>query len=324
MFDTMSLNEMQGYLGREEVPDEFDRFWDSQLKMVKDLPEYRLDLCDFKIPNIDAYELRFKGTNKGNIYAKCLVPKSKQACPVIFYFHGYQGQGPDWSQCLNYTAVGYAVVAMDVRGQAGKSMDHGVFDGITVKGQVIRGMMQSPDKLFYKDIYLDVYQLIEIINQQDWADSSNLMAYGGSQGGALALIAGALNSRIIKVATIYPFLSDFKRVLELGDAAEPYNELFRYFKYKDPFHQTEQEILNNLAYIDVKNFAHRIKGEVLFFVGMQDDICPPSTQFAIYNRIKCHKQMQILQEYGHDSMNVFVNDLVFNWLVGSNITTLVK
>lgn len=324
MFDTMTLKEMQQYLGRQEVPHDFDAFWDEQLMKVKKIPKYQLEFCDFQIPNVDTYELRFMGTNESSIYAKCLVPKYKQPCPVIFYFHGYQGQGPDWSQCLNYVAVGYAVVAMDVRGQAGKSMDHSIFDGITVKGQVIRGMMQLPDQLFYKDIYLDVYQLIEVISEQEWADSDLFMAYGGSQGGALALVAGALNHRISKVVSIYPFLSDFKRILELGDAAEPYNELFRYFKFKDPFHQTEELILNNLAYIDVKNFSHRIRGEVYLFVGMQDDICPPSTQFAIYNRMTCQKKIQILQEYGHEGMNVLVNDCIFNWLVGTKISTTVE
>lgn len=321
MFDTMSLDEMRHYYGREEVPQNFDEFWDNELLQVSSLPEYTLEACQFNIPNVQAYELKFKGTNHGVVYAKCVFPKEKKTVPVVFHFHGYQGQSPDWSQCLNYVAAGFGVVAMDVRGQAGKSIDHGVFDGVTVKGQVIRGMTQSPDKLFYKDIYLDIYQMIEILAQQEWVDENCLMSFGGSQGGALALIAGALNQRIKKVVSIYPFLSDFKRILELGDSAEAYNELFRYFKYKDPFHETEQRILDNLAYIDIKNFAHRIQCPVKFFVGMQDDVCPPSTQFAAYNRIESEKSVHIMPEYGHEAMNVFVNDLVFNWLVGSEIAT---
>ena len=174
--------------------------------------------------------------------------------------------------------------------------------------------------LFFKDIYLDAYQLIEIISKLPNVDETKLYSYGASQGGALALVASALNARIQKVATIYPFLADFKRVLELGDNCEPYNEFFRYFKFKDPLHETEEEILDTLSYIDIKNFAHRIQVPVLFVTGLEDEICPPSTQFAVYNRLNSLKRHYILPEYGHEALNVQVNDIVFNWLVGTEIT----
>ncbi|WP_161949572.1 acetylxylan esterase, partial [Streptococcus suis] len=95
----------------------------------------------------------------------------------------------------------------------------------------------------YKDIYLDVYQLIEIIARLDFVDQKRLVSYGASQGGALALVAAALSPYISKTVAIYPFLSDFKRVLELGNNSEAYDELFRYFKFSDPFHEREEEVL---------------------------------------------------------------------------------
>lgn len=221
---------------------------------------------------------------------------------------------PDWSCCLNYVAAGFAVVCLDVRGQAGKSIDGGVYKGITVKGQVIRGMEEGPKHLFYKDVYLDVYQCIEIISKLDRIDSNKMYTYGASQGGALALIGASIHPKITGCVAIYPFLSDFKRILELGDQAEPYNELFRYFKFKDPFHDTEENILKNLSYIDVKNFVHFLNCPVKMITGLQDDVCPPSTQFAIYNRIPTKKEIYLLPEYGHEPMNVEVNDRVFNWI----------
>ena len=63
-----------------------------------------------------------------------------------------------------------------------------------------------------------------------------------------------------------------------------------------------------LAYIDVKNLAHRIKGEVKMITGLDDDVCYPITQFAIYNRLTCDKAYRIMPEYAHEAMNVFVND----------------
>ena len=75
-----------------------------------------------------------------------------------------------------------------------------------------------------------------------------------------------------------------------------------------------------LAYIDVKNLAHRIKGEVKMITGLDDDVCYPITQFAIYNRLTCDKSYRIMPEYAHEAMNVFVNDQVYNWLCGSEIS----
>lgn len=319
MIDNMSLEAMKTYRGRHEVPADFDNFWQAQLDKVADLPDYRLEKQPFGLAAADCYALTFTGTNGSSVFAKCVFPKTEEKVPVLFYFHGYQGQSPDWTESLKFVAAGYGVVSMDVRGQAGRSTDLGQFEGMTVKGQVIRGAVEGPDKLFFKDVYLDVYQIINIIAAQDFVDETNLVSYGASQGGALALVAAALNPKIKKTASIYPFLSDFKRILELGDNSEPYNELFRYFKFSDPFHETEDQFLAHLSYIDIKNLAHRITCPVAMVTGLEDEICPPSTQFAIYNRLEGEKEMKILPEYGHDAMNVKVNDYVYDFLFGSTI-----
>lgn len=320
MIETMSLEEMREYRGRQEIPEDMADFWHRQKASVSELPEYELKKQTFNLEFVDCYELTFKGNNGSKNYSKCLFPKGVEKVPVLFYFHGYQGQSPDWTENLKFVCAGYGVVCMDVRGQAGKSQDLGQFNGMTVKGQVIRGAVDGPEYLFYKDVYLDTYQLVEIIASLEFVDETNLVSYGASQGGALALVCSALNSRISKTVAIYPFLSDFKRVMELGNHCEAYDELFRYFKFSDPLHRTEDQFLNNLSYIDVKNLAHMIKCPVMMVTGLEDNVCPPSTQFAIYNRIESEKKIDILPEYGHEGMNVLVNDKVFDYLFGSTIT----
>ncbi|WP_219137633.1 acetylxylan esterase [Streptococcus mitis] len=314
------LEEIKTYKGRDEVPEDFDAFWDEEVKKVSTLPVYQLEERDFHIPQVKFYELTFEGTNQGKVYARVVLPKSEEKVPLIFHFHGYMGRGWDWAAMLAFTVAGYGVVSMDVRGQSGYSQD-GLRSplGNTVKGHIIRGAVEGREYLFYKDVYLDIYQLVDIIASLPEVDEKHLSSYGASQGGALALVAAALNPRIQKTVAIYPFLSDFRRVLEIGNTSEAYDELFRYFKFHDPFHETEEEIMATLAYIDVKNLAHRIKGEVKMITGLDDDVCYPITQFAIYNRLTCDKVYRIMPEYAHEAMNVFVNDQVYNWLCGSEI-----
>ncbi|MGT2743290.1 acetylxylan esterase [Streptococcus plurextorum] len=318
MKDTMSLQDMRSYLGREAVPEDFDSFWEGFLS-DRSSPSYDLVEKEFGLSSVSCYELRFSSPKGSTLFAKCLFPKHTQSCPVLFSFHGYQGQSPDWAEGLKYTAEGLGIVFLDLPGQAGRSTERGDYTGIMVKGQVLRGMLDGPAQLFYTDVYRGIVDLVDIVASFDWVDDSRLYSYGASQGGALALVAGALSTKIKKVATIYPFLSDFKRVLELGNNSEAYDELFRYFKYSDPFHETEKAVLETLSYIDVKNFAHRISCPVLFVTGLEDEVCPPSTQFAIYNRLKSPKTHRLLPDYGHDSLNVKVNDLVYDFLLESRI-----
>ncbi len=183
------------------------------------------------------------------------------------------GRGWDWTDMLAFTVAGYGVVSMDVRGQSGYSQD-GLRSplGNTVKGHIIRGAVEGRDHLFYKDVYLDIYQLVEIITSLPQVDEKRLSSYGASQGETLALVAAALNLRIQRTVTVYPYL------------------------------------------------AHRIKGEVKMITGLDDDVCYPITQFAIYNRLTCDKAYRIMPEYAHEAMNVFVNDQVYNWLCGSEIS----
>ena len=314
MIETMSIEELKTYTGRQEVPDNFEQFWKRELSNLPKVTDYILEEKDFNFKGAAFYELKFKGTKDSIIHCRCIFPKKTEKVPVIVNFHGYQGQSSDWTEGLKYVAADYAFVAMDIRGQAGQSVDGGSYSGNTVKGHIIRGMVEGPENLFFKEVYLDVYQLIRLVSQFEQIDEENIYTLGGSQGGALALIAAALMPEVKKVVSVYPFLSDFKRVLEFGNLNEPYDELFRYFKFNDPFHETEEEILNTLSYIDVKNFASKINAEVLMFIGLEDQVCYPSTQFAIYNRLENKKDVLILPEYGHEGLNVEVNNKIYNFL----------
>ena len=88
------------------------------------------------------------------------------------------GRGWDWADMLAYTVAGYGVVSMDVRGQSGYSLDGGAsVRGNTVKGQIIRGAVDGRERLFYKDVYLDIYSLVEIVASLDFVDEEHLSSY---------------------------------------------------------------------------------------------------------------------------------------------------
>ena len=144
-------------------------------------------------------------------------------------------------------------------------------------------------------------------------DADRVGATGGSQGGALTLACAALEPRIKRAAPVYPFLCDYQRVWEMDLAVGAYEELRTYLRQFDPLHEREAEIFTRLGYIDNQHLAHRIRARVLMAVGLMDTICPPSTQFAAYNKITAPKDLLIYPDYGHEGLPG-CNDRNFDFL----------
>ena len=300
----MSLEELKKYMGSSPKPNDFDSFWDKELEKLNDLNlNVQIEEADMKVPFATCYHLTYTGTKGARIYAKLVKPKNMdKKAPAVLRFHGYTGDSGDWSGLLHYAASGMIVAAMDCRGQGGRSEDVGGVKGGTLYGFVVTGVDSGKDELYFKHVFLDTALLAKIIFDMEEVDSSKVYACGGSQGGALTLACAALEPRISKLAPVYPFLSDYRRVWDMDLDQKAYEGLREYFRHFDPTHERVDSFFDTLSYIDIQNLASRIKGDVLFFTGLMDDICPPSTQFAVYNKIKAKKEMIIYPDFSHERL----------------------
>jgi cephalosporin-C deacetylase len=146
-------------------------------------------------------------------------------------------------------------------------------------------------------------------------DADRVGAMGSSQGGALTVVCSALEPCIKRAAPVYPFLSDYKRVWEIDLAKDAYLELQEYFRNSDPTHKLEENVFEKLGYIDIQYLASRIQAEVSWAIGLMDTVCPPSTQFAVYNKIVSPKKMTIYPDFGHEPLPG-INDQVFQFMMG--------
>jgi cephalosporin-C deacetylase len=301
LFD-LSLEKLKEYSGINPKPEDFDEFWDRSLSEL-----WRIDPCVEIVPAgikcsfADCYSLYFTGVADSRIHSKLIIPKGlKSPTGAVLKFHGYSGNSGAWIDGFQFTAAGLVYAAMDCRGQRGYSQDRGTVSGDTFHGMFIRGIDDDPQKMTMRNTFLDTAMLARVIMEMAEVDEKRIGVLGGSQGGALATVCAALVPEIKKAAIMYPFLSDYKRVWEMDLATGAYEELKTYFRTYDPKHQREDEIFRKLGYIDIQNLAPWIKGEVLFFTGLMDTICPPSTQFAVYNKISSKKNMNIYPDFGHE------------------------
>ncbi len=306
----MPLEELKVYRGISPCPEDIDAYWEAALTEMKSVdPQVELIKSDFQVPFADCFDLYFTGVRGARIHAKYLRPKNvSEPHPAILQFHGYSGSAGDWTDKLSFVANGYSVAAMDARGQGGKSEDVGGVVGNTLRGHIIRGLDDKPENLLFRHIFLDTAQLAAIIMSMPEVDETRVGAMGGSQGGALTLACACLEPRIKRLAPVYPFLCDYKRVWKMDLAKNAYEELSQYFRHFDPQHKREDEIFMKLGYIDLQNLVKRIKGEVLMATGLMDVVCPPSTQFAAYNKITAPKQMSIYPDFGHENLPGFSDE----------------
>ena len=210
------------------------------------------------------------------------------------------------------------MAALDCRGQGGTSQDLGNTIGNTLRGHIIRGLSENdPKKLLFRQIFLDTALLTKIIMDLPNVDKNRIGVTGRSQGGGLSIACSSLIPEIKMIAPVLPFLSDYKRVWELDQAinnSNAYFELHDYFRKFDPLHGSEKKIFEKLGYIDIHHLAPRIKGEVLMAISLLDTVCPPSTQFAAYNKITSKKEVVVYPDYAHEGNLPGHSDRIFQFL----------
>ncbi|MCB0070576.1 MAG: acetylxylan esterase [Caldilineaceae bacterium] len=303
LFD-MPMEQLREYQGVNPRPGDFDAFWDRGLAEVRALdPQVELVPADFQAPFADCYHMYFTGTGGARVHAKLLRPKQSDGPhPAVLMFHGYSGNAGDWSEKLGYVAMGYTVAALDCRGQGGLSEDKGGVTGWTLRGHIVRGLGDDPEKMLFRHIFLDTALLARIVMEMDDVDATRVAATGGSQGGGLTLACAALTPEIKLAAPVFPFLCDYRRVWDLELAKDAYAELEEWFRRFDPLHEREDAVFTQLGYVDVQHLAPRIRGQVVMTVGLNDRICPPSTQFAAYNKIPSTKSLRIYPDFGHENL----------------------
>ena len=313
VFD-LSLPELHRYSGSNPRPHDFDQYWESAVASLDQVePNVRLDSVEHPSPIAECFDLTFTGVGGARLYAKYLRPRNFQAPhPGISVFHGYSVASPDWFELVPYVAQGFSVVALDCRGQGGRSEDPGGVHGTTLNGHIVRGLGSSPTDLMYRSVFLDCVQAVRLLMDMPEVDSTRVGAAGASQGGGLTLAAAALEPRIKAAASVYPFLCDYRRVWELDLAENAYGELRQYLRLFDPTHSQVEEMFTTLGYIDVQHLAPRITAQVLMVTGLMDRICPPSTQFAAFNKITSAKEMVIFPDYEHESIPG-VNDRILDF-----------
>ena len=303
------IENLDWYLGSTPIPDDFDAFWAERMAEADQVPlAYTLTQAK-EVPSCAACEyldLWFTGIGGAQVYAKYLKPRTQKPIPLVLQFHGYPGASRSWLEQSSYAGMGMAILAMDCPGQGGYGNDIGGYMGTTVTGHIVAGVDGPAENMYYVRLHQNVRILCRIARQLEGIDLNRVFVNGASQGGGIGLACAALNNDFInRAAILYPFLSDYRMVWELGADVIAYEGLRYYSRWFDPDEEKQAQWFHKLGYIDSKNFAHMIRCPILFGTGLADTICPPQTQCAVYNNLHCPKKRYLFPGFAHEEIQAF-------------------
>ena len=274
---------------------DFDAFWRETLAEAARAPlNVTLREVDYPAVGARVYDLRYDGWRGARIAAWWIVPQGKGPFPALVQYHGYSGSKAEVHPYLIWALQGYAVLAVDVRGQSGDSPDPGPYSSGHVKGWMTQGIL-DPQEYYYRGVYVDCVRALDVAASRPEVDATRLGVMGVSQGGGLTLAVAALDRRPVVALPEVPYLCHFQRAVDMA-VRHPYLEIAEYLmKYPD----REEAVWRTLSYFDNLNLAARITCPTLLDVGLQDDICPPSSVYAVYNKICAPKEIKVYRFHNH-------------------------
>ena len=256
-----------------DAQDDFEAFWEDTRKQLDDVsPNFRRTLIPERSNDVRrTYRIDMISFGGVPIRGWLVEPVKEGKYPVRIAFNGYNSMPWPEDPNANPNRIDFTTSARE----------QGISEfSPPVKDWVTRGI-SSKETYYYRGAYMDCVRAMEFVQTLPKADLSNVWAEGGSQGGAFTLVTAALMPDLFKcIVPMVPFLSDFPDYLEMENW--PSSAIFSVWEKEGI---TREEGLKVLSYFDVKNFAKYIKCPTLMCFGLQDNICPPHTNFGGYNLI---------------------------------------
>ena len=292
-----------------DMQEDFRVFWQNTKDELATIdPQYTLT----EIPNKSTakrkvYLLEMKslpdGTGESIARAYYAEPTGSGKYPTIVHFCGYDssnGEGTPW--CMNGDDTpDYCELIVSTRGQVinNRAPYKNVYGDWFAYG------FGNANTYYYRGAYMDCVRAIDFVWSRDKVQRENIFAEGTSQGGAFSIAAAALSDgRINAIAPSVPFMGDFPDYFKVaswpGNVAEA---------ERKKAGMSEEEMYRMLSYFDTKNLATMITCPVYMNYSLQDNVCPPHTNWAPFNNlVSSEKKYQTNPTLGHSTSGTWWND----------------
>lgn len=282
-----------------KLPSDFGAYWQQILDEQKQLP-LQVEVEDapqFTNERVICQKVRIRCYRKDGqhyVYGYLTKPRKAGKYPVVVSPPGAGVKPMDPMKTMFYVEKG-EMIRLDLE-------IHGIDPALSAEryreitqafgdhfanGYLSNGL-QNRDTYYMRKVYAAMVRAVDYVTTLPEWDGKNLLVQGNSQGAALSLVLAGLDPRITAVACAHPALSDMAGYAEKGRTGG-----YPHFgnKYKDIV--LTPQVIETLSYYDVVNFARQITCPVYMTWGYNDNTCPPTTSWAVWNVLTCPKEKYV-------------------------------
>ena len=278
--------------GTPDTPD-FDEFWAKELKALRsrkiksevepvDDPKIRFGVKVYKV-QLDNGEIRANGY--------LLVPPDAKpgTLPIVVMFNGASTIGSTYAGTDNmaaqYRAIVFNLNLHDVPVDVPAKEKSKWRQSEDIRDYMYRDT-SDPKKYRIFKIFMRVALTLEYMKTRPEWNQKTIISRGGSLGGAQALAAAYFEPKVVLCVANAPALCDHFGADRQQTPGWP--NLFVRLK-----NQPEElaAARKTMRYFDMVNFAKRIKCRVAMSTGFIDIVCPPTSDYSVYNSLSCEKSI---------------------------------
>lgn len=279
----------------QKAPVDIMDFWNEAIQEARKItltPKMEL-LAAQSTALYDVYAVSFQHFRWGSrIYGKLVVPKKSGKLPAVVQF-----PGAGVRNYLGHTALaekGFITLQIGIHGVP-LDQDANVYSELlnTALKEYWFYNLDNKDQYYYKRVYLACIRAVDFLETLPQYDPEKLIVYGHSQGGGMTLFSAAMDERVKGYVAVYPALCDLSGYQNgraggwphIGSSINP---------------QTQKvDKMETARYYDAASYANRIKARGFFTWGYNDETCPPTSYYSVYNSIQAPKDLYVAQPTGH-------------------------
>ncbi len=294
-FDINKIN--QAY----HFPPGFDEYWKGALaELAATDPQYKITKDEGQSSrNHNVYRVDMMGIGNVPFFGYLSIPKLKGRYPVLIGYGGYR------RDVLPMKFGDYISFGVNVRGLEKESIDLINPDN---KEQIVIDI-EDKEKYVYRGIYTDCVRAIDFIfSHADMGmDIGRVIAFGGSQGATLGIVAAALSKdKIGAVVASNPVFANWTNSIMIGQSKKelyfPNKSIINYVNKEKTLSQSEA--IETLNYFDLMNFMPKLQCPVIYAVGLLDEFIPSGSALAAYNKlnpaVKGKSELYVYPNLGHE------------------------
>lgn len=279
-----------------QEPKDFNTFWQGNLDELAKIPlTYTKEIAkEYCTDKVDCYLVKIPvSRRKQCVYGYLFYPKNAQPGkhPVVLCPPGAGIKTiKEPLRHKYYAENGFIRLEIEIHGLDPR-LPKETFDDISrafnsdPTGYLENGI-DNRDRYYMKHVYLALVRCIDLLTSLPEWDGRNVAVQGGSQGGALALVAAGLDKRVNLCVVNHPALSDMAGYTEKGRTGG-----YPHFNRMTGLYTPSN--ISTMAYYDVVNFARKVKANTYMTWGYNDNTCPPTTSYAVWNTLNCEKESLI-------------------------------